>query len=89
MHDEKQTTRPPDSILEYQEKHYPGRLITAEDYISMSGIPAEDYGGERLAEVPRKFRRKIEIMARQARKEAETRGISHENIDETDEGWVN
>jgi hypothetical protein len=59
------TAWPPDPILEYLEKHYPGRVITAEDYISMSGIPAEEYGAERLAEVPRKFRRKIEIMAQQ------------------------
>jgi hypothetical protein len=62
------TTWPSDPILEYLEKHYPGRIITAEDYISMNGIPVEEYGGERLAEVPRKFRRRIERLAERAQR---------------------
>jgi hypothetical protein len=59
---------PPDPILEYLEAHYPGRIITAEDYVSMNGIPVSEYGAERIAECPRKFRRKIQKMARQASK---------------------
>jgi hypothetical protein len=60
------TTWPPDPILEYLETHYPGRIITAEDYVSMNGIPVSEYGAERIAECPRQFRRTIEKMARQS-----------------------
>jgi hypothetical protein len=57
-----------DPTLEYIKKNYPDRKITAEDYVSMNGIPVSEYGAERIAECPRKFRRKIEKMARQASK---------------------
>ena len=57
-----------DPVLEYIKKYYPDRNITAEDYVSMNGIPVSEYGAERIAECPRKFRRKIQKMARQASK---------------------
>jgi hypothetical protein len=63
------TVWPRDPILEYLEKHYPGRVITAGDYISTNGIPAEEYGSERLSEVPRQFRRAIERIAERARRQ--------------------
>ncbi len=47
-----------------------GRPCTAEEYIAANGIRAEEYGGERLAEVPRRLRRAIERLAEEARKEA-------------------
>ncbi len=53
----------PDDMLRWMERN--GVELTAENYLVSNGIPAEEYQAERLAEVPRKFRRKIEIMAQQ------------------------
>jgi hypothetical protein len=52
-----------DMLVAWMRKN--GVKLTAENYLVSSGIPAEEYHAERLAEVPRKFRRKIEIMAQQ------------------------
>ena len=54
---------PEDDMLRWMERN--GVELTAENYLVSNGIPIEEYGAERLAEVPRKFRRKIEIMAQQ------------------------
>jgi hypothetical protein len=50
-----------------------GRPCTAEEYIAANGIGAEEYGGERLAEVPRRLRRAIERLAEEARQESNRR----------------
>jgi hypothetical protein len=47
-----------------------GRPCTAEEYIAANGIGTEEYGGEQLAEVPRRLRRAIERLAEGARLEA-------------------
>ena len=59
------TAREPetDDMLKWMRAH--GIKLTAENYLVSNGIPVEEFGAERLAEVPRKFRRKIEIMAQQ------------------------
>src|SRR5260370_19478721 len=55
-----------DDMLQWMRAH--GIKLTAENYLVSNGIPAEEYQAERLAEVPRKFRRAIQRMAERARR---------------------
>jgi hypothetical protein len=57
--------------IDYVEAHLQkklGRPCTAEEYLSANGIDAEEYCGERLAEVPRRLRRVTERLADAARR---------------------